>query len=575
MVRVAFTTDGDVTFRGFTLRNHGQVGTSPTAPSFAILLKSDDPGVTYEFANLEVEGLGAGGRDYGIDADSGVADLIFRNSSIANTDFNPILIESLRGATTIRDNFISPNGTTNANSIFVFTHTNAGNVNDVLAPQRILRNVIDANGRGGITVQTGFPGLGPSKYNAVSIRENVITELGTTAVGINNTDTTAPGTGGDISNVEIEDNFARPADPAGTTSRGVALIGRVRNVSVRGNDFAGLARGMTVASNAGGQPLDVTVHFNRFAGNATSGFDHAGTQPVSARNNWWGCNEGPGQPGCSTVTGSGAGAVDFDPWLVLGVSADPTTVPAGGSSQVTADLTQNSNGDTAGTQFPGGVPVAFTATLGTIQSPVLAYGGQAKSVFSAGTTAGTADLTADLDGESVSTQVTVQEAPNPPDPTGPSEPPDPPAGPGSPKTGRCANEQLGSRGADTIVGTSFGDRMLGFRGADTLRGRADRDCLLGGPQADRLFGGGGTDLLLGQAGADRAYGGDGADTLFGAEGRDRLTGNAGRDRLFGGDANDIIKARGGERDYINCGDGRDTVLGDANDRVRPDCEVVR
>jgi hypothetical protein len=45
--------------------------------------------------------------------------------------------------------------------------------------------------------------------------------------------------------------------------------------------------------------------------------------------------------------------------------------------------------------------------------------------------------------------------------------------------------------------------------------------------------------------------------------------------FFGGGGNARLEARDGFFDVIDCGPGRDTVVADRNDRVRPGCEVVR
>jgi Ca2+-binding RTX toxin-like protein len=74
-------------------------------------------------------------------------------------------------------------------------------------------------------------------------------------------------------------------------------------------------------------------------------------------------------------------------------------------------------------------------------------------------------------------------------------------GPGL-QPGACANEVLGTVGADNLNGTPAGDRLLG------------------GPGDDRLLGNGGADCLFGQDGADRMDGGAGDDQVDGAAGRD-------------------------------------------------------
>ena len=51
--------------------------------------------------------------------------------------------------------------------------------------------------------------------------------------------------------------------------------------------------------------------------NTVAGIDNGSTATMDAENNWWGCNEGPNQPGCDAVLGS----VDYDSWLILEIAA--------------------------------------------------------------------------------------------------------------------------------------------------------------------------------------------------------------------------------------------------------------
>ena len=98
--------------------------------------------------------------------------------------------------------------------------------------------------------------------------------------------------------------------------------------------------------------------------------------------------------------------------------------------------------------------------------------------------------------------------------------------------------------------------------------------LTGKAKADRLTGGAGPDVIHGNGGNDRISGGAGADKLYGDAGNDTITGGAGRDSMFGGTGNDTIQAKDGERDTIDCGAGRDTVVADATD-VLKHCETVK
>lgn len=113
--------------------------------------------------------------------------------------------------------------------------------------------------------------------------------------------------------------------------------------------------------------------------------------------------------------------------------------------------------------------------------------------------------------------------------------------------GACGNFQRGGGGADTIVGTRFGDLLRGLGGGDDLRGLAGDDCLEGANGNDRLDGGRGSDLL---------------------------TGGTGLNRYLGGPGNDRIRARNDRADVVQCGQGtRDRATVDFGDAVTG-CERV-
>ncbi len=399
LVRIAQSTDGDVLLSGFTTRNPGQTGTGASTPRFHFTIKGDDPGTTNEIENVEVDGGGAAYRDYGLYADGDSNDLIVHDSSITGTDFNPILLERHTGAATIRDNTISPDGTTNTSSVFVFTYQ----ANPVTQPQRIVRNDIDANGRSGITVSGGFQALAANGFDSVEIRDNDISDFGTNGLSITNVDPVAGGVAGEISNVSVEHNTFAERDGS-AASRAVRVLGRVRNVDIRSNTIVGLVRGLTFDPNSGAGAQDVTVRFNRIAGNTTAGLASTITEEIDAEHNWWGCNEGPNQTGCDAVTGT----VDFDPWLVLTLTASPSSISTDGdTSDLTADFTIDSSGDDAGDGIPEGTPVIFGTDLGTVSSPAETADGVATSTLTSQDDEGTANVTASLDGETATDTVQI------------------------------------------------------------------------------------------------------------------------------------------------------------------------
>ena len=146
--------------------------------------------------------------------------------------------------------------------------------------------------------------------------------------------------------------------------------------------------------------VEVSLHCNRIVDSVTDGVFSNATTAVDARDNWWGCNDGPGTGDCDAASYSGtAGFLDGDPWLVLGLTAVPDIVPVGGPSTATADLRFNSDGiDTSGSgAIPDDTPVDFAATGGTVDpTAVGTILGQAISTYTAGAAPG--ELTAPVAG---------------------------------------------------------------------------------------------------------------------------------------------------------------------------------
>ena len=128
---------------------------------------------------------------------------------------------------------------------------------------------------------------------------------------------------------------------------------------------------------------------------------------------------------------------------------------------------------------------------------------------------------------------------------------------------------------------------------------ATNDRVHGGADADRVFGDGARDLVSGGLGDDVLLGGSGNDSVYGNQGADELVGGAGNDALWaltladvplpgvdilrGESGSDTLRARDGEPDVIDCGDGRSDkalidfvdVIGDATAaNPKGSCETV-
>lgn len=209
----------------------------------------------------------------------------------------------------------------------------------------------------------------------------------------------------------IFDNRGEATD--GSASAGILVstfFGPGTTAEITSNDVTDNTYGVAVGFDDSDTSL-VTASFNRFFGNDLAGvISFSDTVTTDAENDWWGCNEGPGTADCDDATG----LVDFDPWLILTLTADPAMVPSGGDSTLTAALTENSDGlDTSalGT-VPDGIPVAFAADRGSV-SPALTSttDGTATATFTAASGPDVATVFTTVDNETVSTEIEISAQP--------------------------------------------------------------------------------------------------------------------------------------------------------------------
>jgi dipeptidyl aminopeptidase/acylaminoacyl peptidase len=63
--------------------------------------------------------------------------------------------------------------------------------------------------------------------------------------------------------------------------------------------------------------------------------------------------------------------------------------------------------------------------------------------------------------------------------------------------------------------------------------------------------------------------------VFGTGSADRIRGSLRADRIYSLEGNDLIDVRGGRRDVVDCGPGRDSVRADRHDVIGRNCERVR
>ncbi len=228
-------------------------------------------------------------------------------------------------------------------------------------------------------------------------------------------------------NTEIINNSISNAGTAGIQVRFGATTTTIKSNFITLSGVAPITMqtpqgGVFVSDADDGTVVGVNVNFNRLIGNVPAGVNNISGAAVNAENNWWGCNFGPGVGGANCtgtpngIINSGGGSIDADPWLTLGITAMPNSILVGGTSNLTADLTINSaSADTSGSgNIPNGTPVAFAGVLGTVNpSNTSTTSGKANSTYT-GTTPGSGSASTTVDGQTVSTPITVSPLPSPP-----------------------------------------------------------------------------------------------------------------------------------------------------------------
>jgi hypothetical protein len=273
----------------------------------------------------------------------------------------------------------------------------------ISAPQFVIENSFHDYAGLGVAVQSGHPSAiptTPNSFEAVIIGGNEIDLEGAI--------------------------FPRGDRPLG----GIVLKteqdeSTIEDPAVLGNSISVTAPGKDVVLE--GEVDGAEVRFNRLVGDPAAGLDASLAGPVDATQNWWGCNAGADQPGCTAVSGD----VDTTPNLILTASASRTQLQPGQTATISASLLMDSDGGTFEEGFPfpdRGSPVLFAGSLGSLAPPSAALlDGVASSTFTAGSQPGDAGVTVSLDGEQVAVPLQVLAPPvevgPAPSPTPQPEPP--------------------------------------------------------------------------------------------------------------------------------------------------------
>lgn len=150
----------------------------------------------------------------------------------------------------------------------------------------------------------------------------------------------------------------------------------------------------------------ITVKFNRIAGNTATGgatgiYQGNGTiGTIDAAQNWWGCNLGPGNPGCNSIGGE-TDQITTNPRIVLTVTAATNPIVTGQSTGITASFLRDSANNVltlANISRLIGLPISFTPVRGNISGAQTAIqaNGTATATFTA-SSAGAGSVTGVVD----------------------------------------------------------------------------------------------------------------------------------------------------------------------------------
>ena len=156
----------------------------------------------------------------------------------------------------------------------------------------------------------------------------------------------------------------------------------------------------------------IVAHFNSFVGNTASDWGNAiynADGSLNATDNWWGSNN----PVWADLIANYFGTVDTSTWLYMTINPTATTINNTQTSLVTVSFNNRYNGttvtsfDPSAGHIPDGTLVTYISTLGSF-NPVTAatVNGIATSLFTA-SHAGTGNLTATTNTQTVKQLLTV------------------------------------------------------------------------------------------------------------------------------------------------------------------------
>lgn len=204
---------------------------------------------------------------------------------------------------------------------------------------------------------------------------------------------------------------------AGCTPYALQLGPEVKAITITANLFPSSYDGIVTDDSS---PWDVTgrgitVYGNRFVGLTHLGVYNAVGGELNARDNWWGCNGGPGASGCvnvspgvdaspNVVLTAEAVEVEKDPW-----DAEPIhALNPGEKAWIRTYLKDGVGGEALNVSIITDDPVLFSSSKGTFSWASNTWlNAQSGSVFTAGPEPGSAEIVVTMDNQQVEVPLTI------------------------------------------------------------------------------------------------------------------------------------------------------------------------
>jgi parallel beta-helix repeat protein len=233
--------------------------------------------------------------------------ILLSDDTAANHD-NQILSNTVSGNLTACGITLASHApVTNSKTSFgVYLNTVAGNIST--------KNGTKPPFGAGAGIFTSIPGA--AAYSNVII-DNTLTDNGMPGAAMHSHTPGQTLTNNAIIGNTISGNGADPGDTTTSTGIDVFAVSPATGTIISRNVISGESLDIAISTP---KPAVVEVHLNQLLFFPTKGLPNygvgnalAGSNPVDATLNWWGCAAGPGGAGCSVH--NGPGAVQYTPWL--------------------------------------------------------------------------------------------------------------------------------------------------------------------------------------------------------------------------------------------------------------------